>query len=147
MSASNVLGAFQLGASVRGVSAQGTQVYACTTSGAVSFDLAAALNDPPAQVGALPATRTLATFQCDEVVAYGSYAFVAGWDARLGLAAVDVSTPNAPVPLSVLPGPGSSSVCFPAQDSGGRTLRSGVVVRGSRAWMNFRNGMREVELE
>ncbi|MDP1923019.1 MAG: carboxypeptidase regulatory-like domain-containing protein [Myxococcales bacterium] len=147
MSASNVLGAFQLANPVRGVSAQGTQVYACTSGGAVSFDLAPALNDPPAQVGTLPATRALASFQCDEVAAYGSYAFVVGYDSRLGLAAVDVSTPATPVPLSVLPGPGSSTVCFPAQDSGGRTIRSGVVVRGSRAWMNFRNGMREIELE
>jgi hypothetical protein len=79
--------------------------------------------------------------------AYGSYAFVVGYDSRLGLLAVDVSTPATPVPLSVIPGPGSSSVCSPAQDSTFKTRRAGVAVRGSRAWMNFRNGMREIELE
>jgi len=147
MAATNVLGAYRLNNPVRGVSAQGTQVYACTSNGAVSFDLAAALNDPAAQVATLPTTRALTTFQCDEVVAYGSYAFVVGWTAQLGLLAVDVSRPASPVLLSVIPGPGSSSLCTPSQDSGFKTRKAGVAVRGSRAWMNFRNGMREIELE
>lgn len=147
MAASNVLGAYRLASGVLGVSAQGTQVYACTQSGGVSFDLASALLDPPSQVAVLPVTRALSASSCNEVVTYGSYAFLVGAATQAGLLAVDVSTPSSPVPLSAIPGPGLTHTCTPAQDSGFKTRRAGVVVRGSRAWMNFGPGIREIELE